>query len=76
MRTFADDSLLRWEVYPSGADHGHSDKPYIIFNCLTLPQLPARVVEWQGGEADAERAIVKASDAELKDIFATSREIN
>jgi len=74
-RTFSDDNFLKWEAYPSGGDHGFSDNPYIIFNCLSSKTVRARVVDSKGDGADAERVLAKASAPELREMFRVSREI-
>ena len=74
-KTFTDDNLLVWEAYPSGGDFGFSEKPYIVFNCLTNRLLRPRVVQQDGDEADAERVISTASQKDLLELFKRSREI-
>jgi hypothetical protein len=74
-KTFVDPNLLVWEAYPSGGPHGFSENPFIVFNCLSNRMMRPRVLEQTGDEADAERVIVRASQADLAGLFKRSREI-
>lgn len=64
-RVFVDESLLTWEVYPSGGDFGLPDTPKIIFHCVSDPGRRARFLEFEGDDADAARAIEEWSDREI-----------
>ena len=75
-RTFVDKDLLQWEAYPSGGKFGLPDRPKIIFNCLSLPDQPARYVHFTGDEADAEEAVGEMSDERLRELLATARELD
>ena len=75
-KTFTDENLLMWEAYPSGGDFGFSERPYIVFNCLSNRLLRPRVVQQEGDEADAERIVSTASARELLELFRKSREID
>lgn len=75
-KLFTDENFLTWEAYPSGGDHGFTDNPYIVFNCVTDPQMRARLALWQGDEADAERALAHASAQEMLDLFKRTSEID
>ena len=75
MRTFQDRNFLVWEVYPSGGAHGFSDNPHVVFNCLTQKQLRPRFADLGTDEADAQRRVVEASDAELLTMLEGSAEL-
>ena len=68
-RTIQDANLLEWEVFASAADSGFSERPQIVFNCLTNRMLRPRVVELAGDVADAERLIAKGTQADLTALF-------
>jgi hypothetical protein len=68
-RTFQDENFLVWEVYPSGSNFGFSDRPNVIFHCLTDRGLRARALRVTGDEADAERLVVTASAGELLELL-------
>jgi hypothetical protein len=75
-RKFQDENFLVWEAYPSASRFGFSDQPNIVFNCLTDRFVRARFVPFEGDEADAERAIVGATPAELLELLHRSREMS
>jgi hypothetical protein len=75
MRTFQDRNLLLWEVYPSGGRHGFSDHPHVVFNCLTQKEVRPRFTDLGSDEADAQRRLVEASDAELLKLLEGSAEL-
>ena len=75
-RTFLDDNLLTWEVYPTGGPFGFSDSPFIVFNCLSNRMIRPRYVSTVGDEADAERTIELASDQQLLEMFKRSDEVS
>ena len=68
-RTFLDENLLMWEVYPSGGSFGYAQNPHIVFNCLSNRALRPRYVTTAGDEADAEQKIALASNEELLKLF-------
>jgi hypothetical protein len=74
-RTFHDENLLVWEAYPSGSRRGFADDPMIIFHCTTDRALRSRFVEVPGDVADAELAVITASDARLLEWLAAAREV-
>ena len=74
-RTFQDHDLLAWEVYATGGDHGFSDDPHVVFNCLTQPKVRSRVAELGEDESDAQRILAEASDEVLLDMLQRAREI-
>ena len=73
-RTFQDENFLVWEVYPSGSRFGLSQRPELVFHCLTDRQLAPRFLEHGEHEAAAERTIVEASPADLLALLRQSRE--
>ena len=74
-RSFQDRNFLVWEVYSSGGRHGFSDKPHVIFNCLTQPVVRSRWTPLGEDEADAQRRIAEASDADLLAMLEKAPEI-
>jgi hypothetical protein len=75
-RTFQDKNFLVWEVYPSGGKHGFSERPHLIFHCLTNRDLRPRSAQFGEDEAAAERRVNLASDAELLELLESAREID
>lgn len=75
-RTFQDENLLVWEVYPSGSRRGFADDPVIIFHCVTDRALRSRFVEVPGDVADAQLAVMTASDARLQEWLVAARDIS
>lgn len=75
-RTFYDANLLTWEVYPSGGPFGYTNRPYIVFNCLSNRMLRPRYISTAGDEADAERTISLASNEQLLEMFERSDEVS
>ena len=75
-RTFQDDSLLTWEAYPSGGPFGYTDRPFVVFNCLSNRMLRPRYVTTIGDEADAEREVELASNEQLLAMFKRSEEVS
>lgn len=71
-RTIVDDDLLVWEAYPSGGKYGRPDRPYLVFTCVSDPNRRPRLVALDGDEADAEAAVERASDEELRALFRRS----
>jgi len=74
-RQIQDQNLLVWEVYPTGGPQGFSTDPYVMFHCLTQRHLRPRRVSMSGDEADAERTLQQASDAELLALLQQSSEL-
>ena len=68
-RQIQDDNLLLWEVYPSAGDYGFSRKPYLVFHCVTAPTEPSRRYRLEGDEADGEKLVATATDAELTELM-------
>jgi hypothetical protein len=69
-RTFQDHDFLVWEVYPSAGRHGFSDNAHIIFHCVTDRDRRSRIVPTTGDEADAQKLVQEAADAELLSMLA------
>jgi hypothetical protein len=74
-RTIQDHDFLEWEVYSSGGAHGFSDNPDVIFNCLTLPDLPPRSIAIGLDPVDAQKRIEEMDDAALLVLLKKAREI-
>ena len=74
-RTFQYRNFLVLEVYPSGGRHGFSDRPHVIFNCLTQPALRPRHVALGTDEADAQRLISESTPAQLLELLDRSSDI-
>jgi hypothetical protein len=68
-RTFLDDELRVWEVYPSGSRRGFAEKPAVIFLCISDRALRARFVDMDGDVADAERSTAILPDQKLKEML-------
>jgi hypothetical protein len=75
-RTFTDENMLTWEVYPTGGPFGFADKPFVVFNCLSNRMIRPRYVSTIGDEADAERKISLASNEELLGLLKNSQEVS
>ncbi len=75
-RVFTDRDLLTWETYLSGGRFGLPDRPKIIFNCLSEQDRRARYIVFGGDEADAEEAVGEMPDDRLRELLATSRELD
>jgi hypothetical protein len=75
-RTFQDRNFLVWEVYPSGGKHGYSDRPHVVFHCLTRRDVRPRFAQVGEDEAAAERRVKLASPAELLELLESAREID
>lgn len=71
-RTFQDRDLMVWEVYPSAGDFGYSERPHLVFNCLSDRLLHPRFVELEGDEADAERLVADSSEPQLSALLEQS----
>lgn len=78
-RTFVDENLHTWEVFPSGGRFGLPEQPKIVFLCLS-DQSPASrgryVVLTDGDEATAEDAIVDFPDSRLRELLGESRALD
>ena len=72
-RTFVDNDLLTWEVFPSAGDHGFSANPHLVFNCLSDRDARPRYVELNGHEASAATMVHEASDEKLLQLLELSR---
>jgi hypothetical protein len=72
-RTIQDENFLTWEVYPSGGHHGYSERPYLVFNCLTDRFQRPRLIELDGDASDAQTLTVRASEPELLDLLRQAR---
>jgi hypothetical protein len=75
-RTFLDDNMLTWEAYPTGGPHGYTDRPFIVFNCLSNRMIRPRYVSTVGDVADAERRVDLASAEELLRMLKQSQEVS
>ena len=74
-RVFTDENLLTWEVFASGGRFGLSIRPKVIFHCLSDRARPARFVEVQGDEADAEALIYDSPPDHLRQLLGDSQEL-
>jgi hypothetical protein len=72
-RKILDKNFLTWEVYASG---GPSDKPNIVFNCLSNRMIRPRYVRAEGDEADAERVVSEASNEQLQQMLIEANEVS
>jgi len=76
MRKLHDDNLLEWEVYASSGDFGLATPARIMFLCLSDRSIRPRFVEDRWDKAAAEETVVRASDAELRELLDRSQEID
>ena len=75
-RTFTDHSLLTWEAYASGGPFGLPQAAKIMFQCLSDPDRRARYVQQDIDNATAERAVHELSEKALRDMLASSVELD
>lgn len=77
-RTFVDDDLRLWEVYPSGGKYGLPVAPKIVFHCMSDAQARPRYLPGaeQQDEAEAADWVSDVSDDELRNLLRHSREIS
>lgn len=74
-RQLIDPNLLTWEAYPSSGPFGFPEKPKVVFNCLSDPDLRARVVSVDGDSADAERRLQEMTTGDLQALFERTSEL-
>jgi hypothetical protein len=75
-RTFQDRNFLVWEVYSSGGEHGFSDNPHAIFNCLSQLDVRPRAVGIGADAAEAQKLIAEMSDAALLELLEHAEDID
>lgn len=78
-RTFVDENLHTWEVFPSGGRFGLPERPKIVFLCLTDPDPASRgryVVLPEGDEATAHETVADLPDARLRQLLSESRALD
>ena len=75
-RTFQDHNFLVWEAFPSSGRFGYSERPHIVFHCLTLKNLRPRFVSHDGDAADAARTVERSTSAELLELLGRSQEVS
>jgi hypothetical protein len=61
-----DDDLRRWEVFASTGPGGYPTPSRLVFRCVTDRSEPSRAAEFQGGNAEAEKAVRTRSGEELR----------
>jgi hypothetical protein len=74
-RTFSDDRLHTWEAFASGGRFGLASRAKIVFQCVSDPQVRPRYVTGAGDEADAEERVHDYSDDQLREMLASSVEL-
>jgi hypothetical protein len=74
-RTFQDHDFMVWEAYPSSGPHGESEQAHLVFNCLTSRAVKPRYLVAGGDQADVERRVVEADEAELRAMLGRAIEI-
>ena len=75
-KTFVDENFLNWEAYVSGGQPDSPEAARIFFLCLDARTTPARFVEHESRSvAAAERDLLNASDADLREMLARSVQI-
>lgn len=75
-RVIVDPDLRRWEAYATAGDYGFPTPGRIVFRCTSDRGLRPRTVTVPGDKSDAERTVVEASDAELREMLARAEEID
>lgn len=78
-RTFIDENLHQWEVFPSGGRFGLPDRPKIVFLCLSDPSPASRgryILLPEVDEATAQEVIGDASDDRLRELLSQSRALD
>jgi hypothetical protein len=68
-RVFVDENLLSWEAYASGGRFGLPEEPKLVFHCRSNPVGRARYVRLGKDNVDAEQAVKRMSDSELRDLL-------
>ena len=74
-RTFQDANFLEWQAFATTGKHGFDEDPNIVFQCLTLRDMRPRIIALGGIEAEAQARVINATDAELVEMLASSREL-
>jgi hypothetical protein len=78
-RTFIDENLHQWEVFPSGGKFGLPERPKVVFLCLSDPSPASRgrfVLLPDADEATAQEAVCDASDDRLRELLSQSRALD
>lgn len=75
-RIFSDGELMMWEVFASTGRHGLPDRPKIVFHSLSDPHRRPRVIQHDGDNATAQRAVAELPDAALRELLARSAELD
>jgi hypothetical protein len=75
-QTFTDENLISWEAFATSGDFGFAERPRIVFNCLSNPDVPARYVEAPGDEADAEGQVRSYDEYQLRELLARSQPVD
>ena len=75
-QTFTDEDLLTWEAFSSGGRFGLAIRPRVIFHCVSDSSRPPRFIEVPGDEADAEELVHESEVDRLRQMLATSKELD
>jgi hypothetical protein len=74
-RVFIDPDLLTWEAYASGGHHGLPYDAKVVFLCRSDPMRRASYVRLGKDSMEAERAVLRMSDDELRELLADAEPI-
>ena len=74
-REFIDEELITWEVHSSTGRFGLPEDGRLVFLCTTDPLRRPRVAPFAGDVADAEAALTRVNDGELRALLRGSREL-
>lgn len=72
-RTFSDDELQTWEVFATGGRFGLAVRAKVVFQCMSDPARPPRVMEVDGDEADAEALVHDSQEDRLRQLLRESK---
>jgi hypothetical protein len=75
-RIFIDDDLLSWEAYASGGKYGLPDEPKVVFHCRSDPVGRARFVRLGKDNVEADQAVKRMTDGELRDLLRQARQLD
>ena len=74
-RSFQDANFLVWQAFATTGKHGFDENPNIVFQCITTPDVRPRIFALDGIEAEAQARVMNATDAELGEMLARSKEL-
>lgn len=74
-RQFIDNDLITWEVHASTGPFSLPADGRLVFLCVTDPDLRPRSIRYEGDLVDTGAAVLNLSDAQLRELLESSREI-